>query len=124
MPNWCYNLAIIYHDEKLEIDLFQDSDFLSIKNVNYKERLDENCILLRFDSAWQPPISSYSNLESMNFEIEAYYYEPTMNFCGKYETNTENSFFDLSKMSIEDRINIIPSNITDEYPDILQPESD
>lgn len=45
-----------------------------------------------FDSAWAPPISAYERLEELGFTIEAYYYEPGMGFCGKYEGGIDDSY--------------------------------
>jgi hypothetical protein len=49
------------------------------------QRVDENTLTARFDSAWAPPIEAYQALEKLGFEIEAKYYEPGMAFCGTYD---------------------------------------
>lgn len=41
-----------------------------------------------FDSAWAPPIEIYEAIAEAGHEIEAYYYEPGMAFCGKF-TNSD-----------------------------------
>lgn len=55
------------------------------------ERHDANNITLTFDSAWSPPIEAYGRLEELGFEVEAYFYEPGMAFCGTYEDGCEDS---------------------------------
>lgn len=38
-----------------------------------------------FDSAWSPPVEAYDKLTDMGYTIQAYYYEPGMAFCGRYD---------------------------------------
>lgn len=38
-----------------------------------------------FQSAWAPPITAYETLSEMGFRIRAYYYEPGMAFCGRWD---------------------------------------
>ena len=40
-----------------------------------------------FDSAWAPPINAYQSLVDKGIEMEAFYYEPGMNFCGRFDSN-------------------------------------
>lgn len=44
---------------------------------------------MRFDSAWSPPVDAYSKMENMGFTIEAFYYEPGMQFAGIYEDGND-----------------------------------
>jgi hypothetical protein len=57
------------------------------------ERLDPNTLQASFDSAWAPPCNAYERLAALGFEIEAYYNEPGMCFCGKVTAN-EDDFVD------------------------------
>jgi hypothetical protein len=50
-------------------------------------------IALNFLSAWAPPLAFYSGLEKLGFKICAYYNEPGMGFCGKFEEG-QNARFD------------------------------
>jgi hypothetical protein len=43
-------------------------------------------VSVSFDTAWSPPIEFYDNMEELGWSIIAYYYEPGMAFCGKYDT--------------------------------------
>ncbi len=38
-----------------------------------------------FDSAWSPPTNAYDKLVDLGYTIEAYYFEPGMAFCGRYD---------------------------------------
>ena len=58
------------------------------------ERTSPNTVKASFDSAWAPPTTAYEKLIELGFHIKAYYYEPGMAFCGCWEGDTENGFFD------------------------------
>jgi hypothetical protein len=45
---------------------------------------DANTVSASFDSAWAPPITAYERLMELGFEIEAFYYEPGMQYVGKW----------------------------------------
>jgi len=48
------------------------------------EIADTNTVTASFDSAWSPPITAYERLTELGFEIEAFYYEPGMQYVGKW----------------------------------------
>lgn len=56
-------------------------------------RMDANTLETCFDSAWSPPTKAYEQLVALGFEIEAYYDEPGMCFCGQWTGNV-NGFDD------------------------------
>lgn len=58
------------------------------------QKLDANTLEASFDSAWAPPCAAYEKLIEMGFYIKAFYDEPGMCFCGVWEGDTENGFFD------------------------------
>jgi hypothetical protein len=58
------------------------------------QKLDDNTLQASFDSAWAPPTTAYERLIELGFHIKAYYNEPGMCFCGLWEGDTENGFFD------------------------------
>ncbi len=62
-------------------------------NLENVERQDANTVTAAFDSAWAPPIDAYVKLCALGFEIEAFYYEPGMQFAGKF-TGDENDYSD------------------------------
>jgi hypothetical protein len=49
------------------------------------EVADANTVTAGFDSAWAPPTRAYEQLMDLGFEVEAFYYEPGMQFVGKWE---------------------------------------
>jgi hypothetical protein len=57
--------------------------------------ISKNVVNLSFDSAWSPPIDVFSKMEELGFEVEAFYYEPGMCFCGKY-TDGYDDYYELS----------------------------
>jgi hypothetical protein len=59
------------------------------------DMVSENIINLSFDSAWSPPIEAFRKMEELGFEVEAFYYEPGMCFCGKY-TDGYDDYYELS----------------------------
>jgi hypothetical protein len=58
------------------------------------EQPDANTLELRFDSAWSPPTEGYGRLLELGFEIEAFYNEPGMAFCGSYTGAGDEEFDD------------------------------
>ena len=44
---------------------------------------------LRFDTAWSPPIGWYEALNVLDMTVEAYYYEPLMQFYGQWTNPVE-----------------------------------
>jgi hypothetical protein len=54
--------------------------------------LKENEITLYFDTAWSPPLEFYIALEDLGFTVEGYYYEPGMNFVGKWDENGDDCY--------------------------------
>jgi hypothetical protein len=53
-------------------------------NSDNVEIVDANTVTAGFDSAWAPPIRAYEQLLEQGFEVEAFYYEPGMQFVGKW----------------------------------------
>lgn len=140
MPNWCYNTATVYHEDKTKIDgLEQELQKEQAEPFNYLrpnpagewdygwscenwgtkwdvsmmdwEREDDNTIVMHFDSAWSPPIALYEYLESEGWEVRALYHEPGMGFAGRFEDGYDQYFeFDYT-----DRASIedLPEDIAD-----------
>ena len=65
-----------------------------------------------FDSAWSPPIGAYEKLAELGFEIEAYYYEPGMSFCGKWTNELGDECYEYD-FSDPDWADGIPKDIID-----------
>lgn len=45
-----------------------------------------------FESAWSPPTGAYDKLTDLGYIIEAYYYEPGVGFCGRYDSDGDQTF--------------------------------
>lgn len=52
-------------------------------------------VTLMFDSAWSPPVEAYRKLDELGFTIDAMYYEPGIGFCGQYNTETDDDFYQI-----------------------------
>jgi hypothetical protein len=114
MPNWCYNTATVFHEDKSKIDSLEQElqkedaqvfqhlrpnptgewDYnWSVENwgtkwdttVNDWERESDNSIVMHFDTAWSPPTTLYEFLSEEGWSINAMYHEPGMGFAGKFE---------------------------------------
>lgn len=46
--------------------------------------ITDGVLTLSFDSAWSPPVDAYDRLQDLGFDVEAFYYEPGMAFCGSW----------------------------------------
>ena len=57
-----------------------------------KERHEDGTVTASFDSAWAPPVTAYEKLMELGFEIEAMYYEPGMQFVGKWDNGVDDYF--------------------------------
>ena len=64
---------------------------------------DANNVVFNFDSAWAPPTGAYEQLMEQGFKILAYYYEPGMAFCGKWDDGDDDyyEYGDMSAVEIE-----------------------
>ena len=75
-------------------------------------RESPSTIALDFVSAWAAPLAFYAALETLGFEVVAYYFEPNMAFCGRFE-QSQNTRFDIKEDPEWLQANI-PSDILDE----------
>jgi len=85
--------------EQLNIEFFGYKDWYDYNtsawgtkwDIGYRDdqdnlaTVDNESIEVTFDSAWSPPIDAYDKLVDMGYGIEAYYFEPGMAFCGRYD---------------------------------------
>lgn len=56
---------------------------------------------LSFNSAWSPPVAFYEYLRTEHgFDIEAYYFEPGVGFCGVIK-NDNDQYFDIEEFTPE-----------------------
>jgi len=139
MPNWCSNTLNISHEDPDMIERAKTAyragrflqEFIPFPNgewdynwcVNtwgtkwdiggedaHMVEQDANNVVFNFDSAWAPPTGAYEQLMEQGFEIIAYYYEPGMAFCGKWE-NGDDDYYEYGGMTSD--------QIADELPDDL-----
>jgi hypothetical protein len=59
------------------------------------EIVDANTVTAGFDSAWAPPTRAYEQLMDLGFEVEAFYYEPGMQYVGKWADGID-EYYELS----------------------------
>ena len=81
---------------------------ISIEN-DQLQRLDDETLELRFETAWSPPIAFYRFLSENGWDVSAKYYEPGIGFIGEYD----NSIDDCWEYSYDDEetITAIPEDL-------------
>ena len=52
--------------------------------IDYDEDAKLYTLSIGFDTAWSPPIQFYEHLLEQGWTVDAYYFEPGMNFCGTF----------------------------------------
>ncbi len=80
----------------------------------YEEVNDEYAKLSGvFDTAWSPACDAFQYFADNNEGVQAtvYYYEPGMGFCGVYDTDGGDDYYDISGMNSE--------RVKDEIPEAL-----
>lgn len=131
MPNWCANSVTLTHSDPAQVDAaiaaYQQGRLLEhfvplpggewdynfcVNRWGTKwdvggndadfDRLDANTVTLNFDSAWAPPCQALEQACANGFEVEAYYHEPGMAFCGKFTGNQDGHDDDYREYSSED----------------------
>ena len=86
-------------------------DFGSPDGIN---DVQENEIVLYFDSAWAPPVRLMEKLEELGFEVDLMYYEPGMAFCGRYRDG-DDDYYEYSNMNADEIDIEIPSDINEAF---------
>ena len=141
MPNWCNNNLTVTSDDPKLIAFFEkafDSDGIfnyfipnpngewnyawSVENWGVKWdikgedinviQIDEDRIIISFDTAWGPPLQFYEHLEELGFEVVGMYYEPGMAFCGIYN-NGYDEYYEYDGMTYEEVKATIPDELDD-----------
>ena len=88
-----YNDATWYDDNiaawGVKWDVGSDDDYHTVEpSVNDGEWVFTGT----FNSAWAPPTVAYQALVDQGIEMEAYYHEPGMNFCGKFTADGDDCY--------------------------------
>ena len=78
------------------------------------ERLSDTEITLSFDTAWAPPIVAYEKLVEMGYAIRAYYYEPGMAFCGRFEDGFD-EYYEIGGKSADEVEAEIPADLDEMF---------
>lgn len=100
--NW-YDWQVAHWGTKWDVG--SESDFAEI---------EDGVLTLAFDSAWSPPCDAYATLEDVcGFEVEAFYYEPGMAFCGTWSGGVDECI-DIPSTSAEAE-KVIPEVIDDMF---------
>jgi hypothetical protein len=83
--NW-YDWRVNNWGTKWDVD-GEDSFYTNeLKDFDTLEDGTERSVLtLAFDTAWSPPEGIFEELSRQGFGIKAYYYEPGMDFAGRWE---------------------------------------
>lgn len=76
---------------------------------------DDNTLSLNFESAWSPPIQFYDKLKDYGFEVSAYFYEPGMGFCGRYDAEYGEESMNISGLDSETVREVIGEDIDDAF---------
>ncbi|CAB4222575.1 hypothetical protein UFOVP1655_139 [uncultured Caudovirales phage] len=156
MPNWCDNSLVLGNKDVSKIDAFQNhleegkdifeglrpnpdiewSYAWCCENWGTKwdatssdwEREDDT-IRLSFDTAWCPPIELYQYLVTEGWEVEASYLEEGMGFCGTFNNETGDSYYNYDISDLES-INKLPEdlicfgNLLERHYDYMDDQSD
>jgi len=83
-------------------------------SVHDYEIISETTVLISFDSAWSPPTTLYEYLENEGWSVRAYYDEPGMAFCGRFEDGFDN-YYEYGNMSVAEIREEIPTDIDEMF---------
>ena len=70
-----------------------------------------------FDTAWSPPLAFYEHLQNQGWQIDAYYFESGMNFCGKWSDGFDD-YYDIPETA-EEAADLLPEDLEEVF-DICQ----
>lgn len=143
MPNWNYNVVKVSHTDKAMVDKFISgcktglfTEFLPIPEDQKEEWYgwntanwgtkwdvsdidctpvdDDGVITVSFDTAWAPPIAFFEHLLSLDFMVEAYYYEPGMGFCGIFDSLGD-AYYEIGYLSGDEVQESIPEELNEMF---------
>ena len=85
--------------------------------IEFDEEDQVYTLSVSFDTAWSPPIEFYQRMEEMGWTITGYYFEPGMNFCGKWEDGDDD--FHYIPATARDAEDYLPKDVEEVF-DICQ----
>ena len=69
-----------------------DTSAASEHPIEYDSDTGLYTLSISFDTAWSPPLRFYDNLLEQGWDVDAYYFEPGMNFCGKWSNGYDDHY--------------------------------
>jgi hypothetical protein len=89
--NW-YDFCVAEWGTKWDVG--NEDSYIEVTKDSVAE--DKWYLNFSFDSAWAPPIEIYEAIAEAGHEIEAYYYEPGMAFCGKFSNDGGDEYYEIT----------------------------
>lgn len=106
--NW-YDWCVAEWGTKWDVGRDKGARSLSIKS-------DAKKVKIRFSSAWSPPIGFYEKMhDQLGYEIEAYFFEPGVGFCGSWRNGVIADFSLENIKTVDDLRATIPVKIITEF---------
>jgi hypothetical protein len=75
---------------------------------------DGYSVTVNFDTAWSPPIPFYDKLLTLDFTVDAMYYEPGAAYCGHYYDGQDDSY-ELNQYTSEEAQSAIPKELDEAF---------
>ena len=139
MPNWCLNNLEVRSDDltlinKFKLALNSEGLFHSLKpnpsgdwdygwsvenwgtkwdvgsDVIQVIQMEDDRIIVEFDTAWGPPRGFLECLEELGFEVTCMYNESGMAFCGIY-SNGQDDYYEYENMTPEEVSAMLPEEL-------------
>ena len=79
-------------------------------NVYDTDWLNDNTLKITMDTAWSPPIALYHFLFEEGYDVEAFYHEEGMAFCGRYDFGSD-EYYEYGNLDSEGIRENIPTDI-------------
>lgn len=99
--NW-YDFCVSRWGTKWEVEAYEGQSV----------EVSEGVVSFGFDSAWSPPCGVYEELVEQGYSVTAYYYEPGMGYCGRWEDG-DDDYYDLGGMNSKSVAATIPQDLDD-----------
>lgn len=97
--NW-YDYQVAKWGTKWDVDSYEAEN----------TKVVDGALQFGFDSAWSPPLGVYEALEEQGFSVKAYYYEPGMAFCGRWEEGFDD-YYEIGGMNSEQVKEELPEDL-------------